>query len=203
MLVTRVQTRMTRMEDVTRACRAVSDPPGAAAATEPFPYAGRGWWRSPPGGSCCRSSGQSTSGSLGSWSRRRSPLSTKETQVIDSASDCDVRLWAHVLLYLAQLILKLKNWFWQRWHDVNWSEQRESLSAPHQGHTESESVTRPTAQSRNVLTLSGVWGLVLQVINSDRQDWWILPYHKCAVQPAAWQLLSRDDRCPYIWFSER
>lgn len=50
-------------------------PPGATAATGSSPCAGHGWYRSPPGGSFCRSSGPSSYCSRGSWSHRHSPSS--------------------------------------------------------------------------------------------------------------------------------
>lgn len=63
----------------TCACTVAWGEPRAASATDSSPYAGHGWWRSPPGGSWCRSSGQSSSYSLGSWSRTRSPSVKQET----------------------------------------------------------------------------------------------------------------------------
>lgn len=61
----------------TCACTGVWDAPRAASATGSFPCAGHGWWRSPLGGSWCRSSGLSSSYSRGSWSRTRSPSVSK------------------------------------------------------------------------------------------------------------------------------
>lgn len=83
---------ISRRSELTRECTAVWGPPGAGVATEPFPSAGRGWWRSPRDGSSCHSSGRSTSYNQGSWSRTRSP-SLEQTHT-SSSQNIKPTLWS-------------------------------------------------------------------------------------------------------------
>lgn len=149
----RVPVLLRRQHDVisgrpefTRACTAVWGPPGAAAATESSPSAGRGWWRSPPDGSCCRSSGQSSSYSLGSWSRTRSPSSAEETQKLKSEYKTNSVIWflrnlTREFRFTSSLSLNLLHCYRAEWA---------TNSRPHNIRC---AFTRPTAQRAQTFPL--------------------------------------------------